>query len=432
MRILTIVRKLSIGGTERAAQDYSIGYKKNNMEVAVLTTHDGGVREKILTEHGIELFIGNSSEQGRYLAVEHALAWNPDLIHIHRPGLADSITGSILRMFKKRSNERVRIIETNVFGYPDYSKDRNLIDIHLLLSRWCYWKWSNWIGNSYPSPIGVIVPNPVETRKFFPEPKENNTQIKLKLGIPENAFIFGRIAQPNPPSWSRIALDAFENIARRMDNIYLILIGLPDRYQKYIKSYPENVRRRIVTLPVVSNDDELRKYYNTFDVFAHSSEMGESFGLVLAESMLCERPVVTLSTPERENSQVELVGHKIGGLVVSNKNSYINAMNLLISDIQLCKHLGKQARERIINNYDISIVMTKLLEVNKILMQSDNRERLRNDLSQKFGTDKINGQFFIKNSLSTIMGKTPVRKKVLMRLVHQPIVYKLLNAIRNC
>ena len=48
------------------------------------------------------------------------------------------------------------------------------------------------------------------------------------------------------------------------------------------------------------------------DGFLHVSRIGESFGMVLCEAMLCGVPVVTLSTPLKDNSQLEVVGPRRG------------------------------------------------------------------------------------------------------------------------
>ena len=71
------------------------------------------------------------------------------------------------------------------------------------------------------------------------------------------------------------------------------------------------------------------------DGFLHLSRIGESFGMVLCEAMLCGVPVVTLSTPLKDNSQLEVVGHGIGGLVALTPRAVPEAMLALIADAGL-------------------------------------------------------------------------------------------------
>ena len=71
------------------------------------------------------------------------------------------------------------------------------------------------------------------------------------------------------------------------------------------------------------------------DGFLHLSRIGESFGMVLCEAMLCGVPVVTLSTPLKDNSQLEVVGHGVGGLVALTPEAVPDAMAALIADAEL-------------------------------------------------------------------------------------------------
>ena len=57
--------------------------------------------------------------------------------------------------------------------------------------------------------------------------------------------------------------------------------------------------------------------------------------MVLCEAMLCGVPVVTLSTPLKDNSQLEVVGHGKGGLVALTPEALPEAMVALIGDADL-------------------------------------------------------------------------------------------------
>ena len=71
------------------------------------------------------------------------------------------------------------------------------------------------------------------------------------------------------------------------------------------------------------------------NIFLHISKIGESFGYVIAESLLCETPVVTLNTPWADNSQSELVGNRKGGFTIFQKKNFIKAVQMLINDEKL-------------------------------------------------------------------------------------------------
>jgi len=76
--------------------------------------------------------------------------------------------------------------------------------------------------------------------------------------------------------------------------------------------------------------------------------------MVLAESLLCEIPVITLNTPWGDNSQCEVVGK--GGICVNTIHDFYNEMIKLYNNKNLRDKLGKNGREYIINKYDYLLV----------------------------------------------------------------------------
>jgi hypothetical protein len=81
MRILTVVDYLGPGGTQRAAVNYSLGYKRHGCDVAVLAYWDGGPRVAELEAAGIKLFIKPSRVEERFIKTGGRL--EPDVIHVH-------------------------------------------------------------------------------------------------------------------------------------------------------------------------------------------------------------------------------------------------------------------------------------------------------------------------------------------------------------
>ena len=83
VRVLTVVAGMGVGGTERAAQNLSLGLKALGAEVAVLAHAERGPREGAYRDAGIEVF-------GPGEGVAAAVGWKPDIVHIHRPGYANA------------------------------------------------------------------------------------------------------------------------------------------------------------------------------------------------------------------------------------------------------------------------------------------------------------------------------------------------------
>ena len=329
MKILTVVFDLGPGGTQRVAVNYAVGYKENGIESAVLAHRGTGVREEFLDNKGIPVFVGGATLDKRKLGVSAALEWNPDVVHIHRTGYPDAESGAVLRQL---ADGRRKVMETNVFARFDRTSDCDLIDLHLMLSHWCLWKFERWSSHRAQRPVAAVVPNAVDSKNFYPLTSIEKNKVRREWGIPGDAFVFGRIGQPGHAKWSPCIFPAFTRVAKSNSEAYLVLVGLPSGYEQYISKLPKDVKDRVITLPFQHGDANLRLCYGGMDVFLHAARIGESFGMVLCEAMLCGVPVITLATPCKDNSQGEVVGHNVGGLVVRQKRYITKAMLLLMKD----------------------------------------------------------------------------------------------------
>jgi len=68
--------------------------------------------------------------------------------------------------------------------------------------------------------------------------------------------------------------------------------------------------------------------------------------------MLCEVPVVALSTPWQDNSQCEVVGHNIGGLIALTPKGFCRAIDTLLQNKPLREKMGRAGRQSIIDRFD--------------------------------------------------------------------------------
>jgi glycosyltransferase involved in cell wall biosynthesis len=431
MRVLTVVFSLGPGGMERVAQNYTLGYQQLGHDVALLAYSGGGPREEPLREANVPLFVGGISDAERLAATNEAGRWQPEVIHIHRPGMANAMTAALLRQLKAAAHGRTVVLETNVFARPDYSADRQLIDVHLLLTRWCLWKWRRWSRGLRPTPVGTVIPNMIDMEAFCPSSDTEAHAFRNEFGIPQDAFLFGRVGQPIEAKWSPVALEAFSRMASDSPRAYLLLVGLPPGYEKYIAAMPSNVRRRVIQISFLHGDQRLRACYTAMDVLLHAARIGESFGLVLVEAVRCGCPAITLSTPAKDNSQIEVVGHERGGLVVGDLAQMVRAMNRLMEDDALRGRLAEQGSQWARENYAIDAAMPRLVRVAALALAAENRDSLRDmlDKDRELVTDVSESE--IKRLRTNLWGRPPLADRLLARLVHVPWIFRQWSRVRE-
>ncbi|MFV1979966.1 MAG: glycosyltransferase family 4 protein [Rhodothermia bacterium] len=423
MRILTVLRELGAGGTQRVAQNYSLGYQDAGHDVAVLGYEGGGPRAAQLEKKGLPVFRGGTDPEQRAAAVKLAAAWQPDIVHVHREGRANTRSAQVLRRLKASRSSRLPVIETNVFARVDYSPDRDLIDAHLLLTKWCLWKWRRWSRKIRPRPVGVVVPYAIDAVEFYPPAAHQTAAFRQARGIPPDAFVFGRIGQPGVSKWSPVIFDAFARLARDQ-HAFLMLVGLPEELRPAVQQLDTAVRERVIEVPFTNDDAALRAAYGAMDVFVHAAHIGESFGMVLVESMLCGTPVITLSTPRRDNSQLEVVGHEEGGLVVTDANTMTTAMERLMHDGALRTELSEQGVERTRNRYSIEHVVPGLLNVVNHVAAASTPAELRTALDRDESLITEIEDREIRALLGRSLGAPSLADRIVMNVVHQPRLYR--------
>lgn len=341
-KILTIVYDLGIGGTQRAAQNFAVAYKQYGHDSRVLTVYEGGVRALELEAEGVVTYIGGDNLSQSLQIIK---SWVPEIVHIHRAGDADRRLAEILRELKKIN---VKVVETNVFSLADNSEDHVLTDIHMHLSKWCYWKWKNFLD---VKSVGIVMPYLVLPQNFFRETNENIKLSKKRLGLPENKFIFGRIGQQSPAKFHPQLYRSFEELYIERQDIHLFMVGLPEKYQREIKNLKSFKEGAITLVNSIVGDGNLRLAYNSMDCFLHYSSIGESFGMVLAEAQLCEVPVISVSTPKADNSQLEVLVHNHSAFILKNHVNLKDIMSKFASGEISIKDFGKNGREHILKNF---------------------------------------------------------------------------------
>ncbi len=382
MKILTVVFDLDKGGTKRAAQIFAEAYKMNGHDSRILTFYGLGSRYEEIKDF-INVWYEVSENN-----LEEIKKWSPDIIHIHSHGLKKKDVENMLDVLQ---DGNVKVIEQSVFSIPSPWESR--LDFSFQLSSWALWLYNLRGGDRNKS---CIVPCPVNCKNFYHRDCSEIKNFKEKYNIPENAFVIGRIGQSSYGKWSTMLIDCFNEIAQKRSDFYMVVVNPPINIIDKINDSP--FKNRIINIEKIYGDDNLSVVYSSFDLMVHIAEQGESFGYVLAEALLCETPVVTLSTPWGDNSQCEVVKNKIGGYVVNGYNGIIAAVNNYIELKNNDKiNLKKSCRNHVILNYEYKKVAADVINC---LLLKNNLEINNSNITNKIIT--ILKDTFDKVSLFTV------------------------------
>jgi glycosyltransferase involved in cell wall biosynthesis len=174
---------------------------------------------------------------------------------------------------------------------------------------------------------------------------------------PFEIICVGKLA---PVKGQHLLVAALHHLVSQGRPVRLRLVGNgPDR-----ASLERNVAQRRLDQYVIfegwQNADRVRALYQEADIFALSS-FAEGIPVALMEAMAMEIPCVAPSI----TGIPELIRNEVDGLLVpaGNEEELARALARLLDDTGLRLHLGRSARERILEHYELSRNVARLADI---------------------------------------------------------------------
>ncbi len=386
MKILFIVGGLAtFRGTERMLLETVESFSSDN-KILIWAYHFGGESVAIFQRVGFHVLIGKEAEA-------ECRIFNPDIVNIHRSGMYNQVETDILRKFKDLGS---RIIETSIFGVNDYSAD-GLIDLSLQISRWDLYRWNRRKG-PFCRQTSIYLPNAVDTDAFHRAKDSERHDFRAQHNIPDDAFLLSRIGKTD---WTTITPYLLKTL---LNNPKCIFFSVDD----YCGIAPEAIRLhpQFRSTPRLENERQLSLYYSSADAVLATSPIGESFGMVIAESMACETPVIAWTKPDMDNAQAELIQHGETGWLIKTPAELPNLVTAITSNKHLCAS-PKAIRNSIVSRYSRRIVSKRLLLAFSCTLMSKSRDELIANLKKNgFETDIPQQEY--KRMVGNAIGKYPL------------------------
>jgi glycosyltransferase involved in cell wall biosynthesis len=416
-----------MGGTQRVAQNFSLAYQAAGLNSELLAFYEGGPRRAVLEASGIPIF-ACASTQAMSNIREHVLSRHYDIVHLHGSGNYPNIFVKFLCALRER-NPNALVLETNVFSRPDFSGTGKYIDLHLHLSEWGLAKWRSWTNCERPLPLGICLPNLIDENAILPLDRASVTEWRRKLNIASSAFVALRVGQPIASKWSSHAFEAFERFSDDKPDTYFVAIGMPDHFKPVVERL-NRVRRRVIAIPPRFDDAYLSAAYHASNVFLHSAKIGESFGMVLAEASLAEKPVITLSRPLNDNGHVEVVRHRKTGLIANDADGMHEGLEILYGDRTFAHVLGLNGRAHIIRNYTADALIPKVMAIFTAASGQKDPGKRRAILIEA-GWDQYASLAELRKSSDYLGGKPGFKEHFVTRLIHDAHLYRIYYRVRH-
>jgi hypothetical protein len=277
---------------------------------------------------------------------------SPELVIFHRNGRPDSLETRLVESLVAR---KIACFQYNTFARVDPSTASLWSgQLHLSCTSMMQYaqrlqvsplKLPNHAAIGYP----VAIPALVE--------KEERALARQALGVPPQAFVALRLVRPDLRKWDPMPVLAVRRMADARRPIHLIVRAAPSSRAQWIK---EQCRSAVSLLEPTSNPQQLRLTLAASDCLVNCSQIGETFGLGLAEAMAAGLPPIVNSTPHMDNAQIELCQHGVTGLVANTVSGLADALRYLQEFPDDAQRLGLQARRYIQSTFATEIVELRL------------------------------------------------------------------------
>lgn len=291
-RILLLVPRLNIGGAETYVASLAVKLKEKGFQVFLAS--GGGILAQKLKKQGFQHFflpIRLSTKISAYFLARIVKKYKIDLIH------ANSAAAGITSVIVKQKYCSIPVIYTahGIFGQNEKEMQLNMCDKIICVSHFVR---EDAIKKGFTPEKLVTIYSGIDLERFKPH-SERRIPLRKKYKIPQEAFVLAIVARIK--NLSNKGHQDLLDILRQYPgaaNWHLMVIGTGKGiWNLKFLLWKYHLRDRVHCLGHVV---DVENVLDAADVVVLPSRF-ETFGLVLAEAMAMEKPVVAYAvggTPE--------------------------------------------------------------------------------------------------------------------------------------
>ena len=366
-KIVHIISGLKSGGAERSLFNVCNSNISDYFIQSVICLGDKAIYGDKLEELGVEVYYLNFKNNNKlyaFLNFKNIIKKiSPDIV---QGWMTHGNFASVLAYFilSGRPSLFWNIRQTVYKLKHEYILTRFLFLINILLSRIPNGIISNanisikqLIKFGYKNDSFILIPNGFDTNYWKPD--HNLRQIERnKLKFNENDFVLGYVGRYHPMKNIKLLLEAFHKLSQQNSKIKLVIVGQNlNNYNIKEKSIIDMIPQNQIL--IIDNTEDVKKYYNIFDLLILCSAWGEGFPNVLGEAMSSE--LCCISTPVGDTPDIlEDVGYLVP----------LDDVDFLIEKVKNCmdnpeelNKLGRKARIKILNQYSMEKTINSYLNI---------------------------------------------------------------------
>ena len=211
-----------------------------------------------------------------------------------------------------------------------------------------------------------VIPNGVDTDRFFPQPEERN-KARRHFGLPQSTLLVGMVARMVPVKNHRGVLNAVADLVKTSMPITLALAGdgpLLGELQQIVGEL--GLQGHVRFLGNLANVD---RFLKSLDIFVLNS-LSEGMSNTVLEAMACGLPVIATTVGSNPDLVVE---GQTGFLVPSDDCAAVrHAIAVLAANNRLRESMGNLGRARVESHFGMAKMV---LDYSKLYYELHERVR---------------------------------------------------------
>jgi glycosyltransferase involved in cell wall biosynthesis len=365
MKILHVIGGLGNGGAEVMLEKTLVAMGRQGVDSSVVSLSDIGPIGRSLVDQDVPVkSLGLSRTGPNPAGVLRLARWlrqdPPDVIHSWM--YHGNLISALARFFTKRIPLvwGIRCSNTRFAHYNPLGR----FSFHLNAGLSCLPDailYNSEAGRSFHARYGfsarrtAVIRNGFDTDRFRPDPKAYS-DVRRELGLADRTLIIGMIGRFDPAKDHRTFLEAASS-AGPEGEVHFVLAG------DGVDQGNASLRRWISDgrlggrISLLGERDDIPQLMAAMDLLVCSSAFGEGFPNVVGEAMACQVPCVVTDVGD--------CGHVVAdsGVVVpaGSPADLARAITTLLSKpAEDLKDLGRRARIRVQEHFDISQVAARM------------------------------------------------------------------------
>jgi glycosyltransferase involved in cell wall biosynthesis len=357
MKVVFLLYRLNLGGTERQVITLTKGLKDAGADVSILCFYSGGALER--EAKGANLDISALDKRGRWDII--GFLWRfyiflrqekPDALHSYL-SLANVAAVLIKPFFQRMKFVWGLRATVNNVGRND-RLDRLIFIMEKMLSRFAdLIIYNSQAGHTFYTNQGfadrnsAIIPNGIDTVRFCPNPGAR-LQIRRELSISEIIPMIGIVARYHPMKGYSVFIDAALDFLGAGYDANFILVGTGISPENAALIEPIRAAGKAQYFHLLGERHDIPALMSALDIYTSTSIYGEGFSNSIGEAMACGVPCVVTDVGDSA-----LIVGETGIVVPRGEPSALKDAweTMLTWQASRKAELANAARERIVKNF---------------------------------------------------------------------------------